>query len=50
MVKTNIVKKIMHCLTVNDDDVRYWAALCVHAVASQGKELRHSIRKLTLLC
>ncbi|KAI8333176.1 armadillo-type protein [Chlamydoabsidia padenii] len=40
MVKTNIVKKIMHCLTVNDDDVRYWAALCVHAVASQVESHR----------
>lgn len=45
MVKTNIVKKIMHCLTVNDDDVRYWATLCVHAVASQGKGTPVSLLK-----
>ncbi|KAI9302216.1 hypothetical protein BJ944DRAFT_290330 [Cunninghamella echinulata] len=35
MVKTNIVKKIMHCLSLEDDDVRYWAILCIHAVAGQ---------------
>ncbi|ORZ25938.1 hypothetical protein BCR42DRAFT_314848 [Absidia repens] len=40
MVKTNIVKKIMHCLAINDDDVRYWATLCVHAVASQVESHR----------
>ncbi|KAF7728688.1 hypothetical protein EC973_005725 [Apophysomyces ossiformis] len=35
MVHTGMVKKIMHCLTLDDDDVRYWATLCIHAVAGQ---------------
>ncbi|KAG0182048.1 hypothetical protein DFQ29_006028 [Apophysomyces sp. BC1021] len=35
MVHTGMVKRIMHCLTLDDDDVRYWATLCIHAVAGQ---------------
>ncbi|ORX61318.1 hypothetical protein DM01DRAFT_1280621 [Hesseltinella vesiculosa] len=35
MVESNIMKKIMQCLNLEDDDVRYWATLCIHAVASQ---------------
>ncbi|KAI8370486.1 uncharacterized protein BYT42DRAFT_582594 [Radiomyces spectabilis] len=35
MVRAGMVKKIMHCLTLDDDDVRYWAILCIHAVAGQ---------------
>ncbi|KAL0080981.1 hypothetical protein J3Q64DRAFT_1701502 [Phycomyces blakesleeanus] len=36
MIHTGMVKKIMHCLTLNDDDVRYWAILCIHTVSGQG--------------
>ncbi|KAI8083959.1 uncharacterized protein B0P05DRAFT_535605 [Gilbertella persicaria] len=35
MVRTGIVKKIMHCLSLDDEDVRYWAVLCIHVVAGQ---------------
>ncbi|KAL0073218.1 armadillo-type protein [Phycomyces blakesleeanus] len=35
MIHTGMVKKIMHCLTLNDDDVRYWAILCIHTVSGQ---------------
>ncbi|KAI8639010.1 hypothetical protein BD408DRAFT_485133 [Parasitella parasitica] len=35
MVRSGMVKKIMHCLSLDDDDVRYWAILCIHVVAGQ---------------
>lgn len=35
MVKSGMVKKIMHCLSLDDEDVRYWAILCIHVVAGQ---------------
>ncbi|KAI8070067.1 hypothetical protein BC940DRAFT_296883 [Gongronella butleri] len=35
MVESSIMKKIMQCLNLDDVDVRYWATLCIHAVASQ---------------
>lgn len=36
MVRTGLITKIMHCLTSDDDDVRYWAVLCIHESAGQG--------------
>lgn len=35
MVRSGMVKKIMHCLSLDDEDVRYWAILCIHVVAGQ---------------
>ena len=35
MVQSGIVKKIMHCLSLDDEDVRYWAILCLHVFAGQ---------------
>ncbi|KAI9019287.1 armadillo-type protein [Phycomyces nitens] len=35
MIHSGMVKKIMHCLTLDDDDVRYWAILCIHTVSGQ---------------
>jgi hypothetical protein len=35
MVRSGIVKKIMHCLSLDDEDVKYWAALCIHVIAGQ---------------
>ncbi|KAG2186582.1 hypothetical protein INT44_002806 [Umbelopsis vinacea] len=35
MVRTGLITKIMHCLTSDDDDVRYWAILCIHDCAGQ---------------
>lgn len=35
MVRSGIVKKIMNCLSLDDEDVRYWAVLCIHVVAGQ---------------
>ncbi|KAI9244676.1 hypothetical protein BDA99DRAFT_528851 [Phascolomyces articulosus] len=35
MVNSSMVKKIMRGLTLDDDDVRYWSILCIHAVAAQ---------------
>ncbi|KAI7854060.1 armadillo-type protein [Circinella umbellata] len=35
MVNSGMVKKIMRGLTLDDDDVRYWSILCIHAVAAQ---------------
>lgn len=36
MVRSGMVKKIMHCLSLNDEDVKQWAILCIHVVAGQG--------------
>jgi hypothetical protein len=36
MVRSGMVTKIMHCLSLDDGDVRYWATLCIYAVAGQG--------------
>jgi hypothetical protein len=38
MVRTGLTTKIMHCLASEDDDVRYWAILCTHEAAGQGKD------------
>ncbi|CEI88769.1 hypothetical protein RMCBS344292_03147 [Rhizopus microsporus] len=35
MVRSGMVKKIMHCLSLNDEDVKQWAILCIHVVAGQ---------------
>ncbi|EIE77637.1 hypothetical protein RO3G_02341 [Rhizopus delemar RA 99-880] len=35
MVRSGMVKKIMHCLSLNDEDIRQWAILCIHVVAGQ---------------
>ncbi|KAI7867038.1 hypothetical protein BDF14DRAFT_1807873 [Spinellus fusiger] len=35
IIRSGMVKKIMHCLTLEDDDVRYWAILCLQVVAGQ---------------
>ncbi|KAI9262013.1 armadillo-type protein [Sporodiniella umbellata] len=35
MVRSGMVKKIMHCLSLNDEDIRQWAVLCIHVVAGQ---------------
>ncbi|KAI8371916.1 hypothetical protein BD560DRAFT_395831 [Blakeslea trispora] len=35
MVRSGIVKKIMHCLSLDDEDVRYWTILCLHVFAGQ---------------
>ncbi|KAI8091717.1 hypothetical protein BDF21DRAFT_410072 [Thamnidium elegans] len=35
MIRSGMVKKIMHCLSLDDEDVRYWAILCIHVVAGQ---------------
>jgi hypothetical protein len=37
MVRSGMVKKIMHCLSLNDEDIRQWAILCIHVVAGQGR-------------
>jgi hypothetical protein len=37
MVRTGLITKIMHCLVSEDDDVKYWAVLCTHEAAGQGK-------------
>lgn len=36
MVRSAMVYKIMQSLKLEDDDVRYWAILCIHAVAAEG--------------
>ncbi|KAI9480390.1 MAG: hypothetical protein EXX96DRAFT_562409 [Benjaminiella poitrasii] len=35
MVRSGMVKKIMRCLSLDDEDVRYWTILCIHVVAGQ---------------
>ncbi|KAI7904924.1 uncharacterized protein BX663DRAFT_501050 [Cokeromyces recurvatus] len=35
MVRSGMVKKIMRCLSLDDEDVRYWSILCIHVVAGQ---------------
>ncbi|KAI8975025.1 hypothetical protein BDF20DRAFT_822210 [Mycotypha africana] len=37
MVESGMIKKIMHCLSLEDDDVKYWATLCIHVAAGETK-------------
>lgn len=35
LIRSGATKKIMRCLSHDDEDVKYWCILCIHALASE---------------